>query len=139
MANADIGEIKCALCGFNDALVRKINSDKPTLYYFCPHCGLIRPPYAKGQEYILKNARMYPPGGKPEAVRAVVVDLPGPPGPKYSAIVAPPAPKATEISPVPEKPKAEPVAKPGAKEKPAPPKSAAPVPPPPKKKFFEDL
>lgn len=62
MARADIGEIRHE-CG-SVAAVRRDKTNK--FYLACPTCGLLRYSLRGGQEYILNNATMYGPEGKPE-------------------------------------------------------------------------
>ena len=75
MANPDIGTIACAHCKDTAAVRKNRNSG---LYYACKNCGLIMPRLKGGQEYILANATMYGPEGKPEEVASDPASPPTP-------------------------------------------------------------
>lgn len=102
MARADIGEILHAPCG-KVAPVRKNANGK--LYINCPRCGMGTYVLPAGQDYILANAKMFGPDGKPE-------EAPTPaPAAKVSAQQAAPTPTPTPApkpAPAPQPKKEEP-------------------------------
>ncbi|NKF52784.1 hypothetical protein G3R49_19695 [Shewanella sp. WXL01] len=59
--NADIGTIKCPICG-DDALVRRDCNGK---LYYVGKAGMIKPNLPSGQNWMLDNATIWPLGKKP--------------------------------------------------------------------------
>lgn len=61
-----VGQVRCPICEEGQiAEVRK--NEKGKLYVFCKECGIHHLNSAKGQEWILANATLYGPEGKPAA------------------------------------------------------------------------
>lgn len=89
MANPDLGEIDCPLGGStpHQAHVRKYANGRK-LYIACARCGMLQPSLQHGQDWILSNARMYGPEGKPADAAA--------PAPAAPAVPAPAAPAKKE-------------------------------------------
>lgn len=86
MARAEIGEIRHE-CG-STASVRRDKTNK--LYLACPTCGLLRYSLRGGQDYILNNATIYGPEGKPEPAE-VIAPKPAPVKPSPASPAPPPA------------------------------------------------
>ena len=63
MANEDKGRVKCPFSGTSAAVRR---NSKGRLYFNCPSCGVIQPHGAGFQSWMMDNAVLYGPDGKPE-------------------------------------------------------------------------
>ena len=64
MALEDCGSVVCPFSG-TPAAVRR--NAKRRLYFNCPNCGVVQPHGAGFQSWMMDNAKLYVPGGKPEA------------------------------------------------------------------------
>lgn len=81
-----VGEVQCRYCDEGQlSEVRK--NEKGKLYLFCKECGIHHLNSAKGQEWILANAKLYGASDKPAAVRAA-------PPPAKTQLKAAPQPAA---------------------------------------------
>lgn len=96
MAKPDIGEIRHQ-CGTVAGVRRDKNGG---LYLACSTCGLVRMSLPGGQSWILENATIYGPAGKPEPAPPPAPEPPAAkpaaaPAPKPAAAPPPPPPAAT--------------------------------------------
>lgn len=64
MANEDKGRVECPFSGTSAAVRR---NSKGRLYFNCPSCGVIQPHGAGFQSWMMDNAELYGPEGRPEA------------------------------------------------------------------------
>ncbi len=60
--NPDIGEITCAFTGEKGCPVRRDRNGK---FYYVSGAGMIKPNMAAGQAWMMDNATLYGPTGKP--------------------------------------------------------------------------
>lgn len=78
-----VGEVQCRYCD-EGQLAEVRRNEKGKLYLFCRECGIHHLNSAKGQEWILENAKLYGADGKPAKAAQ-------PPAPKPQPKAAPAA------------------------------------------------
>ena len=104
MALEDRGSVVCPFSG-SVAAVRR--NAKGRLYFNCPSCGVVQPHGAGFQSWMMDNAELYGPGGKPEVeppqpVPTIIGTTAGPVSPVVEAKKETPPPvveKKTEAMP----------------------------------------